>query len=115
MVRAAALEGYVRICFAQYLLLLEKQRKISADPNQKSGARSSLYSAPSTVFIFILGILSSLGFHRPVPNLRTPDQYSSPSILSLLLPSSIVLLRLLEELRGEFLHRQRCRGRYAGS
>ena len=41
-VRAAALEGYVRICLAQYLLLAEKQKRLAADPNNRTG--SSLIS-----------------------------------------------------------------------
>lgn len=35
VVRTAALEAYVRICFAQYLILVDKQRKLASDPAQK--------------------------------------------------------------------------------
>ena len=36
VVREAALEAHVRICFAQYLLLADKQKKVAADPTQKA-------------------------------------------------------------------------------
>jgi hypothetical protein len=42
-VRAAALEGYVRICLAQYLLLAEKQKRLAADPNNRTSAGSLLF------------------------------------------------------------------------
>jgi hypothetical protein len=99
VVRATALEGYVRICFAQYLLLLEKQRKLTSDPNQKSGTRPSapycpvqllhplswrflLHQFPSSSPLF--GLLTS-----------TPPLLSQPALLLLCLNSSPHLIFLL--------------------
>jgi hypothetical protein len=39
VVRAAALEGHVRICLAQYSLLAEMQKKNSADSTHKAGMK----------------------------------------------------------------------------
>lgn len=36
VVRVAALEAFVRICFAQYLLLVDKQKKLAAEPTKKT-------------------------------------------------------------------------------
>ena len=40
VVRAAALEGHVRICLAQYALLAEMQKKNSADSSHKAGIKT---------------------------------------------------------------------------
>ena len=42
VVRAAALEAYVRMCCTQYLLLNEKQKRMAADVTQKSGMPASV-------------------------------------------------------------------------
>jgi hypothetical protein len=92
VVRATALEGYVRICFAQYLLLLEKQRKLTADPNQKSGSRPSAPHCPMHLLRPLSWLFSTASVSILQSPVRTPDQHSSPFIPTCPPPSLPLLL-----------------------